>query len=190
MDHRDIVKGPFKTGPEVTKACLECHKDAAKDVMKTSHWTWESQPVTVGWRQEPVTVGKITVPYKAADGSMKSRDFTVYRTHHGPIVREADGKWVAFFSDKSGEYQMYMQPADGGVLPVKASAPLIARPGCVPTLIPGDPFKQRACPELHGRVLAASLRAATKGAAATTSGLRRASATVRAGSASTPPPGP
>lgn len=44
----------------------------------------------------PVTVGKITVPYKAADGSMKSRDFTVYRTHHGPIVREADGKWVAF----------------------------------------------------------------------------------------------
>ncbi|HQN50807.1 MAG TPA: penicillin acylase family protein, partial [Phenylobacterium sp.] len=44
----------------------------------------------------PVTVGKVTVPYKAADGSMKSRDFTVYRTHHGPIVREADGKWVAF----------------------------------------------------------------------------------------------
>ena len=43
----------------------------------------------------PVTVGKITVPYKAADGAMKSRDFTVYRTHHGPIVREADGKWVA-----------------------------------------------------------------------------------------------
>lgn len=49
-----------------------------------------------GKELRPVTVGKITVPYKAADGSMKSRDFTVYRTHHGPIVREADGKWVAF----------------------------------------------------------------------------------------------
>jgi acyl-homoserine-lactone acylase len=35
-------------------------------------------------------------PTSAADGSMKSeRRFTTYRTHHGPIVREADGKWVS-----------------------------------------------------------------------------------------------
>ena len=27
---------------------------------------------------------------------MAQRSFTVYRTHHGPIVREADGKWIAF----------------------------------------------------------------------------------------------
>ena len=26
---------------------------------------------------------------------MAQKDFTVYRTHHGPIVREADGKWVS-----------------------------------------------------------------------------------------------
>ena len=25
----------------------------------------------------------------------RSKEFTVYRTHHGPIVREADGKWVS-----------------------------------------------------------------------------------------------
>lgn len=31
----------FKTGPEVTKACLECHTEAAKQVHKTKHWTWE-----------------------------------------------------------------------------------------------------------------------------------------------------
>jgi acyl-homoserine-lactone acylase len=30
-----------------------------------------------------------------ADGSMGERRFTTYRTHHGPIVREADGKWIA-----------------------------------------------------------------------------------------------
>jgi len=34
------------------------------------------------------------VPYKT-DTGMAQREFTVYRTHHGPIVREADGKWVA-----------------------------------------------------------------------------------------------
>jgi acyl-homoserine lactone acylase PvdQ len=26
---------------------------------------------------------------------MDRRDFTIYRTHHGPIVREADGKWIS-----------------------------------------------------------------------------------------------
>ena len=26
---------------------------------------------------------------------MAQKEFTVYRTHHGPIVREADGKWVS-----------------------------------------------------------------------------------------------
>lgn len=31
----------FKTGPEVTEACLECHTEAAKQVHKTKHWTWE-----------------------------------------------------------------------------------------------------------------------------------------------------
>ena len=31
----------FKTGPEVTKACLTCHTEAARQVHKTKHWTWE-----------------------------------------------------------------------------------------------------------------------------------------------------
>jgi octaheme c-type cytochrome (tetrathionate reductase family) len=31
----------FKTGPDVTKACLSCHTEAGKQVMKTKHWTWD-----------------------------------------------------------------------------------------------------------------------------------------------------
>ena len=30
----------FQTGPEVTKACLECHNEAAAQLHKTTHWTW------------------------------------------------------------------------------------------------------------------------------------------------------
>ena len=26
---------------------------------------------------------------------MAQKEFTVYRTHHGPVIRKADGKWVA-----------------------------------------------------------------------------------------------
>ena len=44
----------------------------------------------------PVTVKVVKLTYRAADGSKATREFKTYATHHGPIVREADGKWIAF----------------------------------------------------------------------------------------------
>ena len=45
--------------------------------------------------ERSLTAVTISVPYKTAAG-MAKRDFTVYYSHHGPIVRKtADGKWVA-----------------------------------------------------------------------------------------------
>lgn len=38
----------FKTGPEVTKACLACHNMAGHQVMKSIHWTWETTSPTTG----------------------------------------------------------------------------------------------------------------------------------------------
>ena len=35
------LQGPFASGEEVTKACLSCHTEAARQVMGTRHWTWE-----------------------------------------------------------------------------------------------------------------------------------------------------
>ena len=58
VDHKDIIQGPLETSQQVTLRCLECHPDAANQVMATSHWTWESQPFDVPWRDEPVTIGK------------------------------------------------------------------------------------------------------------------------------------
>jgi acyl-homoserine lactone acylase PvdQ len=47
-----------------------------------------------GGKERPLIAQHIAVPYKSGSG-MATRDFTVYRTHHGPVVREADGKWVS-----------------------------------------------------------------------------------------------
>jgi acyl-homoserine-lactone acylase len=47
-----------------------------------------------GTEERPIRTRTITVPYKTAAGTAQ-RDFTVYYTHHGPIVREANGKWVS-----------------------------------------------------------------------------------------------
>jgi acyl-homoserine-lactone acylase len=47
-----------------------------------------------GNEERPLKARTVVVPYKTTSG-MAQREFTVYRTHHGPIVREADGKWVS-----------------------------------------------------------------------------------------------
>ena len=44
--------------------------------------------------ERPLVATRIAIPYKSATGSA-TREFTVYRSHHGPVVREADGKWIS-----------------------------------------------------------------------------------------------
>lgn len=48
-----------------------------------------------GSELRPLKSEVIAVPYRAADGTMAEKRFTVFKTHHGPIVREADGKWIS-----------------------------------------------------------------------------------------------
>lgn len=60
VDHTVLLPGPYENGEEVTRACLECHEDAAHQVMSTVHWTWEGEPTKLPGRQEPVTIGKKT----------------------------------------------------------------------------------------------------------------------------------
>lgn len=59
-DHTSLMEGPYGTGSDVTQRCLECHEDAAYEVMNTVHWTWESEPYYLEGRDEPITVGKKT----------------------------------------------------------------------------------------------------------------------------------
>ncbi len=43
VDHSEfgLLKQGFATASEVTQACLMCHPDTGKQVMQTTHWTWE-----------------------------------------------------------------------------------------------------------------------------------------------------
>jgi acyl-homoserine-lactone acylase len=47
-----------------------------------------------GAEERPVTEEKAVVRYRTPQG-MSQKDFTIYRTHHGPVVREMNGKWVS-----------------------------------------------------------------------------------------------
>jgi acyl-homoserine-lactone acylase len=46
-----------------------------------------------GSELRPMIARQVAVPYRSGD-STATRTFTVYRTHHGPVVRAANGKWI------------------------------------------------------------------------------------------------
>jgi octaheme c-type cytochrome (tetrathionate reductase family) len=58
VDHRDIIRGPFDTPQDVTRECITCHAEAANQMIHTTHFTWESDPVTLPGHDLPVTIGK------------------------------------------------------------------------------------------------------------------------------------
>jgi len=51
-DHSSFkeLQGPFASGEDVTRACLGCHTEAAKQVMATRHWTWDYTNPDTGQR--------------------------------------------------------------------------------------------------------------------------------------------
>jgi acyl-homoserine-lactone acylase len=55
-----------------------------------NRWTYR-----YGKEERPVTVETVALAYRKPDGAVGSRAFNVYSTHHGPVVREADGKWIS-----------------------------------------------------------------------------------------------
>ena len=78
-----------------------------------------------GDRERRVSVSNVTIPYRSSTGAMAQRQFVVYRTPHGPIVREAGGKWISialmfkpvealsqsFLRTKARDYQSFLEVA-------------------------------------------------------------------------------
>ncbi|MBS0332321.1 MAG: penicillin acylase family protein, partial [Proteobacteria bacterium] len=69
--------------------------DTVDEFAETIVWKDRKPFYRYGKELRPVTVSTIAVPYRTPEGAMASKSFTVFRTHHGPIVRVEDGKWIA-----------------------------------------------------------------------------------------------
>lgn len=58
VDHSALINGEFKTGSDVTRACLTCHAEEGQQMLNSVHFTWEAEPVEFGGRDQPIAVGK------------------------------------------------------------------------------------------------------------------------------------
>ncbi|HLH40046.1 MAG TPA: acylase [Bryobacteraceae bacterium] len=69
--------------------------DAIDEYLETVSKKGDQYFYQYGNTERPMRTREITVRYKTSSG-MAEKKFTAYYSHHGPIVREQDGKWVAF----------------------------------------------------------------------------------------------
>jgi acyl-homoserine-lactone acylase len=68
--------------------------DAVDEYLETVVKQGDRYVYKYGNDERPVKEKEIVVPYRTGAG-MAEKKFTVYYTHHGPVIREADGKWVS-----------------------------------------------------------------------------------------------
>ena len=67
--------------------------DAVDEYLETVTKTNKGYVYKYGDSERALISKEITVPYKTATG-MSHKEFTVYYTFHGPVIRAQDGKWV------------------------------------------------------------------------------------------------
>ncbi|MFL5607197.1 MAG: penicillin acylase family protein, partial [Gemmatimonadaceae bacterium] len=68
--------------------------DAVDEYLETVSKQGDGFSYRYGTGERPLMTSRIVVPYRTASG-MGRKEFTVYRTHHGPVVRTLNGKWVS-----------------------------------------------------------------------------------------------
>jgi acyl-homoserine lactone acylase PvdQ len=67
--------------------------NAMSEYLETIERKADSYYYQYGGKEFAVITGQIRVPYRTERG-IAERRFTVYRTQHGPVIAEQDGKWV------------------------------------------------------------------------------------------------
>jgi acyl-homoserine-lactone acylase len=68
--------------------------DAVDEYLETVEKQGDRFYYKYGREERPLVAKHITIPYKTDQG-MAEKKFTIYRTNHGPIIHEEDGKWVS-----------------------------------------------------------------------------------------------
>ena len=121
-------------GPVLRLSGIQRARGLDAHLERRGAWTNTSRPwsrTATGWPTVTAAscvpcASRIAVPFKTAAG-MDTKEFTVYRTHHGPVVRELLGKWVSVRLMQEPVLPLAVVPAHQGeglqVLPRDDGAP-------------------------------------------------------------------
>ncbi len=77
-----VLRKKFSSGPEVTRACLSCHTEAASQIQETSHWNWLGSTVAVPGHAGVHRIGKANLLNNFCIGT-QSNEGSCARCHIG-----------------------------------------------------------------------------------------------------------
>ncbi|MEG3152103.1 penicillin acylase family protein [Sphingomonas sp. ZT3P38] len=69
--------------------------DNVDEFAETVIWKPGKLAYRYGEKTRPLTTSRIAIAVRQPDGTLATRHFTTWRTHHGPVVAKRDGKWIA-----------------------------------------------------------------------------------------------
>jgi len=58
VDHSEFIESRCLTGEDVTRTCLGCHEESARNFMETAHWQWTGPTPYLKGHTEDVMLGK------------------------------------------------------------------------------------------------------------------------------------
>ncbi|MBS3758192.1 MAG: hypothetical protein KGY61_05975 [Desulfobacterales bacterium] len=58
VDHKNFMVGEYTDGPDVTQACLKCHKEQGRAFIETAHWRWKGPSPHVAGLKADKELGK------------------------------------------------------------------------------------------------------------------------------------
>lgn len=131
----EILKQPFASGREVTKACLKCHTEASKQVMGSLHWTWDYTHSGTGPK-----LGKRNV-INAFCGNVAANEPRCTSCHAGygwdsmktpPPNDETAVDCLACHADKGTYAKLDNKAGEAAVAPLEAGAKTITGATAVP----------------------------------------------------------
>ena len=70
--------------------------DNVDEFAETVEASGKSRCYRYGAECRPLGVRSVTIRYRTAEGKLAARSFTTWWTHHGPIVRSENGRWISF----------------------------------------------------------------------------------------------
>jgi hypothetical protein len=90
LDHSVFFKEEFSSGQEVTRRCLECHEDAAHDLMQTAHWKWLGPEEEIPGRDLKMAIGKKNLINNFCIGVMGGNWESCTKCHAGYGWKDAE----------------------------------------------------------------------------------------------------
>jgi octaheme c-type cytochrome (tetrathionate reductase family) len=129
-DHTKLIDAGLKLDrTTATAACLECHSDTGREILRTAHWTWQGRTPGISGREHSTTVG-LRNTLDNSDISLVPNPKLTSLFHIGDVARPEDWSNPAKIDCLvcHAASPAYSRDPEAGAFDWRAVASMVSRP--------------------------------------------------------------